>query len=360
MASTLTGEKAGNDSYQNSHMGMIFKEGFSFSGYERNGLFLNRKGSRFKDISGVSGVDSILDGRSGVMADFDNDGDLDIFLTTIQKEGHLFYRNNVGQDNASIRLTLQGTKSGRDAFGTVIRVKTPAGIQTRIKSGGNGFMAHHDSRIIIGLGSDKSAEWVEILWPSGLKEKYNQVQAGSSLKIIEGVKEDLETLNQSYIRFSLPEPLTEEESNWSMLALEKGSTLPALKVRRLNENGTATPMELELDGPAYINFWATFCGPCRKEMPELARLYPEFQKQGIKLIGLSLDPGPDGVLSFTKRLGINYPVYLVDKETLAEIFKSPLFPIPLSLLTDDSGRLEKILLGWNQATEKEITALLIK
>ena len=97
MASTLTDEKAGNDSYQNNHMSLIFKQGFSFSGYERNGLFLNRAGTQFKDISGVSGVDSILDGRSSVMADFDNDGDLDLFQTTIQKDGHLFYRNNVGQ-----------------------------------------------------------------------------------------------------------------------------------------------------------------------------------------------------------------------------------------------------------------------
>lgn len=360
MASTLTEEKAGNDSYQNSHMGLIFKEGFSFSGYERNGLFLNQAGEKFKDISGVSGVDSILDGRSGVMADFDNDGDLDLFQTTIQGDGHLFYRNNVGQENNSIRLTLQGTKSGTDAFGTVVRVKTPTGIQTRIKSGGNGFMAHPDGRIIIGLGSEQSAEWIEILWPSGLRERWEQVRAGSSLRIIEGENKNLTNLDFAYNRINLPDPISEEESNWGLLAVEKGSSLPVLKVRRLNDDGTATPTELKLDGPAYINFWATFCGPCRKEMPELAALYPEFQKKGVKLIGLSLDTRPEGVRAFAKKLGVEYPVYLVDKETLESVFKSALFPIPLSLTTDDSGKLDKVLLGWNQAAEKEIELMLKK
>jgi thiol-disulfide isomerase/thioredoxin len=339
-------------------MGLIFKEGFSFSGYERNGLFLNREGTGFKNISGVSGVDSILDGRSGVMADFDNDGDLDLFLTTIQKEGHLLYRNNVGQDTASIRLTLQGTKSGRDAFGAVIRARTPSGIQTRIKSGGNGFMAFHDSRIIIGMGTAKSAEWIEIQWPSGLTERYNQVQAGSSLKIVEGEKKDLENINQPYTNFSLPEPLSEEESNWSLLTLEKGSSLPVLKVRRLNTAGTATPVELKLDGSTYINFWATFCGPCRREMPELEKLYPDFQKKGIKLIGLSLDSRPEGVLAFAKRLGISYPVYLVDKETLESIFGSSSFPIPLSLLTDESGKLKQVFKGWNSETKMDLARIL--
>ncbi len=309
MASTLTEEEsAGNDSYQNSHMGLIFKDGFSFSGYERNGLFLNQGGAKFKDISGISGVDSILDGRSGVMADFDNDGDLDLFVTTIQGDGHLLFRNNVGQENNSIRLTLEGTKSGRDAYGTIVRVKTPAGIQTRIKSGGNGFMAHPDSRIIIGLGSGQSAEWIEILWPSGIKERYDQVQAGSSLKITEGANAAPERLNYAYSSFSPPDPISEEELNWEMLALKKGSSLPPLKVRRLNKDGTATPMELTLDGPAYINFWATFCGPCRREMPELAKLYPAFQKNGVELIGLSLDAKPDGVRAFAESLGVNSPV----------------------------------------------------
>ena len=115
-------------------MGAIFKEGFSFSGYERDLLSMNLGDGRFMNISGVSGVDSISDGRGSVFADFDNDGDLDIFLTTAQGEAHFLFRNNVGQRNGFLRLELEGTRSGRDAFGTVVRVKTSAGVQTKMSS----------------------------------------------------------------------------------------------------------------------------------------------------------------------------------------------------------------------------------
>jgi len=136
VVSTVGDVKAGNEGYQNDHMRLLFNEGFSFSGYERNHLFLNLEGKGFKDISGVSGIDSISDGRAAVTADFDNDGDLDILVTTIQGEGHLLFRNNVGHNNHFIRIALEGRASGKDAFGAIVRLKTDQGILTRVKSGG--------------------------------------------------------------------------------------------------------------------------------------------------------------------------------------------------------------------------------
>ena len=127
MASTVGDEKAGNQDYQKNHMALLFEEGLSFSGFERDALFLNRGGEPVPGHLRVSGIDSISDGRSAVTVDLDNDGDLDIFLTTIQGEGHLLFRNNVGQDKGFIRVELEGTKSGKDAFGAQVRVKTPPG-----------------------------------------------------------------------------------------------------------------------------------------------------------------------------------------------------------------------------------------
>ena len=107
----------------------------------------NDKGQvKYFEVSGLSGMDSITDGRAGVFADFDNDGDLDVFSTTIQGQSHLLFRNNVGSANNFLRVSLQGTNAGKDAFGAVVRVKTTAGIETKIKAGGSGFVSQNDLR----------------------------------------------------------------------------------------------------------------------------------------------------------------------------------------------------------------------
>jgi hypothetical protein len=106
-------EQAGSEQYHEDHMGAIFKKGFSFSGYERDLLALNLGGGEFLNISGVSGIDSISDGRGSVFADLDNDGDLDVLLTTAQGEAHYLYRNNVGSRSSYLRVTLEGTRLRR-------------------------------------------------------------------------------------------------------------------------------------------------------------------------------------------------------------------------------------------------------
>ncbi|MEE9262966.1 MAG: VCBS repeat-containing protein, partial [Vicinamibacteria bacterium] len=130
-------EQAGNPDYQNHHMTELFEKGLSFSGFERDGLYLSRGDGSYLEISGVSGLDSIGDGRGCAFADLDNDGDLDVVVVPVQNEGRLLYRNNVGQENGFLRVSLEGTVSARDAFGAVVRLRTPLGTQTKIKSGGS-------------------------------------------------------------------------------------------------------------------------------------------------------------------------------------------------------------------------------
>jgi hypothetical protein len=173
---------------RNDQNDLIFDQGFSFSGYERDALFLNLNGKKFLDISGVSGIDSITDGRAAVFADFDNDGDYDVFLTTIQGQSHLLFRNNVGQDNHWLRIVLEGGKEiGRDAYGSVVRVKTSAGTLTKIKAGGSGFLSQHDPRLLFGLGRDDRAQSIEVTWPNGKVENFlGDAVAGATLLLREG------------------------------------------------------------------------------------------------------------------------------------------------------------------------------
>jgi ketosteroid isomerase-like protein len=160
-------------------------DGLSWSGHERDAVYLNLGTGRYLDISGVSGLDSPTDGRVPIYADFDDDGDLDILLATLEEERFLF-RNNVGQDARWIRVALEGSRCGRDAFGAVVRVVTSAGVQTKVKSGGEGYLSQHDPRLLFGLGADRLARSVEVTWPSGQKQRYDNVPAGTYLKIVEG------------------------------------------------------------------------------------------------------------------------------------------------------------------------------
>ena len=69
MAAQEEVDTAGSDSYRDDHFTKMFREGFSFSGFERDDCFLSRDGERFLKISGVSGIDSESDGRAAVFAD---------------------------------------------------------------------------------------------------------------------------------------------------------------------------------------------------------------------------------------------------------------------------------------------------
>ena len=128
-------EQAGSEQYHEDHMGAIFKEGFSFSGYERDLLELNLANGRYLDISGVSGVDSLSDGRGSVFADLDNDGDSDIFLTTVQGEAHFLFRNNVGTQSGFLRIELVGDEAAGEDVELVLEV-TVQGLKPQLSTDG--------------------------------------------------------------------------------------------------------------------------------------------------------------------------------------------------------------------------------
>lgn len=339
-------------------MRLIFKDGFSFSGFERNTLFLNEKGQRFVDISGISGVDSISDGRAAVVADFDNDGDSDLFVTNIQGEGHQLFRNNLGNRHNFLRVTLEGRESGRDAFGTIVRLKTSLGTQTRIKSGGSGFLAQSDSRPLFGLGTQDEIHWLEVVWPSGLVQRYPGPEVNSSVKLVEGYSV-LERLKEK--RGRLPDSVGRGEAHWMKLGLKHGDPLPRLELGPLVSASTKQPglQTLRPDRPYLINFWATYCGPCIEEMPELQRLSSKLSEAGFQLIGVSLDDQDFGrVKKFGERLGVTYPLFRTNPATIQRVFRSGEIFIPLSLVVDAGGRVVDVLAGWNAETERKIRKLI--
>jgi len=110
-----------------------------------------------------------------------------------------------------------------------------------------------------------------------------------------------------------------------------------------------------------INFWATWCGPCKRELPDLIAISNELAGRNVSVIGISTDRGTnviDDVKSFVKEKGIPYQV-VISSEDLEEAFGN-IRVIPTTFLVDASGKIAQTIVGARskQAFTEAITPLL--
>jgi thiol-disulfide isomerase/thioredoxin len=348
-------ETAGNQEYHEDHMATVFKKGFSFSGYERDLLSISRGDGTFLNISGVSGVDSISDGRGSVMADFDNDGDLDIFLTTAQGEAHYMFRNNIGNSNQHLRVTLVGTTAGTDAWGAVVRIKGPTGVQTKVKAGGAAFLSQNDPRLLFGLGQTRQIEWLEVTWPGGGVTRLENLEAGQSIRIVQGDDGYKKVTEQA---FNLVDPLDPQEQFLSLLGFRKGEMFPDLDLTSPSGESRSMQQVLRPGRKTLVNLWATWCVPCAKEMPELQALYPSLGAAGVDLVGVSVDLDTAGAVSgMVSKREVTYPILITDENGLESLYPTGQATVPVSILLDEDGTVLEIYPGWSAKTERALRKL---
>jgi peroxiredoxin len=95
-----------------------------------------------------------------------------------------------------------------------------------------------------------------------------------------------------------------------------------------------------------VNFWATWCAPCREEMPEFIRAQSEFGDRGLQFVGIAVDDA-DKVERFSKELGLNYPTLIggYGAVELSKTLGNNLAALPFSIILDRKGAVVHTQLG---------------
>ena len=150
-------------------------------------LFLQAEDGRFRDAAAEVGGGFVgaKVGRGAAVGDFDNDGDLDILLTTNNGPAYL-YRNDLSNGNRSIRLRLIGTQSNRDGIGAVVKVEAGGVTQTRMVRSGSSYLSQSELPLTFGIGKRDRVVRVSIQWPSGRAEEFRNVASGRLWRCTEG------------------------------------------------------------------------------------------------------------------------------------------------------------------------------
>ena len=99
-----------------------------------------------------------------------------------------------------------------------------------------------------------------------------------------------------------------------------------------------------------INFWATWCGPCRVEMPHLARLYDKYRGSGFTVLAVNIDEDPYKAASLAKQLGMRFPVLLDKEKKVSRLYD--LSTMPSTILVDREGRVRYVHRGYRDGYEE--------
>jgi thiol-disulfide isomerase/thioredoxin len=125
-------------------------------------------------------------------------------------------------------------------------------------------------------------------------------------------------------------------------ALGQNKKAPALALRDLR--GRTLKVSNYRGKVVILNFWATWCPPCRAEMPDLVKWQREYRRRGLRVVGITYPPQElSEVRQFTRRLKVNYPVALGTEGTKKLFFQGE--TLPLTVVIDREGNIREVIEG---------------
>ncbi len=335
----------------------------SFSGRERNRLFLNVHAEQFLDLSGLSGLDSPADGRVFVRLDYDRDGWSDFAVVNSSRPFLQLYRNRLGElrspstkpvaaskspGNNLIAVRFAGgnvsaspsTKfSHRDGWGAkaLLTIGEKGHERTLLREHlcGEGMAGQNSSTMLVGIGTESHARQIEIRWPSGVKQTLPRIEAGSLVTVFEdpaASPRDEPYVIEPYRR-PVPTP---------------AAPIPLANEERRFDVSTHSTSELTV-----VTTMASWCAACAKHQPLLDFLPVAFEDGEVGVVGFPLDreDPTEAVQEFASRHNAAYALMLdpaaVQRDAIESILgdAAGADALPSSIVTDAAGRVLLVQAG---------------
>jgi peroxiredoxin len=141
-------------------------------------------------------------------------------------------------------------------------------------------------------------------------------------------------------------------------ALTPASTAPDFTLHAMS--GPNLQLKDQRGRVVMVNFWATWCGPCRQEMPQLNRLYEKYRASGFVLLGVNVDDDSSKAAEVANKLGVTFPVLLDTDKKVSKLYD--LSTMPSTVIIDREGKVRYVhrgyLTGYEDNYEKQIRELL--
>lgn len=178
----------------------LVRSGFSMFGNQRNRCYLSIGRLGFANFSGASGLDFDEDARAVATTDWDNDGDVDVVMTSRTGPQLRIFSNVNDSVNRFLHFDLVGTTSNRDAVGARVDLylsdrEFPL---TKSVSAGSGNLSQSSKRLFFGLGKDSLPEKAIVTWPNGDQQTFTSLVANTRYQIVEGDNQLAERTNERF------------------------------------------------------------------------------------------------------------------------------------------------------------------
>lgn len=158
---------------------------FVVNGHAADRVYMNRGDGTFTDMAAAFAMDDTVRGRSVILGDYDNDGDLDPYIVNELKANRL-YRNDAN-GNYWLQVQARGAESNRDAIGAQMALYAGESVLKREVNNTAGL--GHSSRVAqFGLGGNKRVDSLVVLWPSGLSQRFGDISINKHISLQEGMR----------------------------------------------------------------------------------------------------------------------------------------------------------------------------